>query len=123
MWARHWCERRRVCESTRIAVNEVVRARAGVTCGGDVRINLNQQLAVQATLDALMGRQQFERLCTGMRVHIDNDILYVFVSNESCAAEINASFSDDLAVAAEQALGKPVRTVRVLPMDLFRQQE
>jgi hypothetical protein len=43
--------------------------------------------------------------------------LYVFVSNENCAAEIEANFSDDLAVAAEQVLGKPVRTVNVLPMD------
>ena len=33
------------------------------------------------------------------------------------AAEIEANFSDDLAVAAEQVLGKPVRIVNVLPMD------
>jgi hypothetical protein len=87
-----------------------------------MRTNLNQQLAVQATLNALMGRREFDRLCSGMRVHIDNDILYVFVSNENCAAEVEANFSDDLAVAAEQVLGKPVRTVNVLPMDFFSQQ-
>jgi hypothetical protein len=57
-----------------------------------------------------------------MRVHIDNDILYVFVSNENCAAEIEANFSDDLAVAAEQVLGKPVRTVNVLRLDFSCQQ-
>jgi hypothetical protein len=85
-------------------------------------ISQNQQLAVQTTLDALMGRREFDRLCTGMRVHMDNDILYVFVSNENCAAEMEASFSDDLAVAAEQVLGKPVRAVNVLPMDLSSQQ-
>jgi hypothetical protein len=88
-----------------------------------MRINLNQQLALQTTLDALMGRREFDRLCTGMRVHIDNDTLYVFVSNENCAAEMEASFSDDLAVAAEQVLGKPVRTVNVLPMDLSSQEK
>jgi hypothetical protein len=49
---------------------------------------------------------------------LDHDVLYVFVSNETCAAEIEANFSDDLAVAAEQVLGKPVRIVNVLPMDL-----
>jgi hypothetical protein len=87
-----------------------------------MRINPNQQLAVQTRLDALMGRREFDRLCTGMRVHMDNDILYVFVSNENCAAEMEASFSDDLAVAAEQVLGQPVRTVNVLPMDLSNQQ-
>ena len=88
-----------------------------------MHINLNQQLAVQATLDALMGRREFDRLCTGMRVDIDNDILYVFVSNENCAAEIEANFSDDLAVAAEQVRGKPVRTVNVLPVDLSSQRK
>jgi hypothetical protein len=82
----------------------------------DMSINQNQQLAVQTTLDALMGRREFDRLCIGMRVHMEKDILYVFVSNENCAAEMEASFSDDLAVAAEQVLGKPVRTVNVLPM-------
>jgi hypothetical protein len=86
-----------------------------------MRINLSQQLAVQTTLDALMGRREFDRLCTGMSVRMDNDILYVFVSNENCAAEMKASFSDDLAVAAEQVLGKPVRTVNVLPTDLSQQ--
>jgi hypothetical protein len=86
-----------------------------------MRINLSQQLAVQTTLDALMGRREFDRLCTGMHIQIDDDVLYVFVSNESCAAEIEASFSDDLAVAAEQVLGKPVRTVNVLPIDLSSQ--
>jgi hypothetical protein len=85
-------------------------------------INQNEQLAVQTTLDALMGRREFDRLCTGMSVHMEKDILYVFVSNENCAAEMEACFSDDLAVAAEQVLGKPVRTVNVLPMDLSSRQ-
>jgi hypothetical protein len=74
-----------------------------------------------AKIARALKRAEFDRLCTGMRVDIDNDILYVFVSNENCAAEMEASFSDDLAVAAEQVLGKPVRTVNVLPMDLSSQ--
>jgi hypothetical protein len=88
-----------------------------------MRTNFKQQLAVQTALNALIGRREFDRLCAGMRVHMVNDILYVFVSNESCAAEIEASFSDDLAVAAEQIFGKPVLTVNVLPMDFSYQQE
>ena len=78
----------------------------------------NQQLAVQATLNTLIGPREFDRLCLGMRVErIDHDVLYVFVSNENCAAEIKANYSDDLAVAAEQVLDKPVRLVNVLPMN------
>jgi hypothetical protein len=88
-----------------------------------MRTNLKQQLAVQVMLNALIGRREFDRLCKGMRVHIDNNTLYVFVSNENCAAEIEASFSDDLAVAAEQVLGKPVLAVNVLPMDFSSQQQ
>jgi hypothetical protein len=82
-----------------------------------MRPTLNQQLAVQATLNTLIGSREFDRLCLGLRVErIDRDILYVFVSNENCAAEIEANYSDELAVAAEQVLGKPVRLVNVLPM-------
>jgi hypothetical protein len=88
-----------------------------------MRTNLDQQLAVEATLNALIGQREFDRLCRGMRVHIDNDILYVFVSNENCAAEIEANFLDDLAVAAEQVLSKPVRIVNVLPIDFSSQQD
>jgi hypothetical protein len=63
----------------------------------------NHQLAIQAVLSTLIGSREFDRLCLGMRVErIDHDILYVFVSNENCAAEIVANYSDDLAVAAEQ---------------------
>jgi hypothetical protein len=58
-----------------------------------------------------------------MRVErIDHDVLYVFVSDENCAAEIKANYSDELAVAAEQVLDKPVRLVNVLPMDFSSRQ-
>jgi len=88
-----------------------------------MRTNLSQQLAVRTALNALIGQREFDRLCCGMSVHIDNDILYVFVSNENCAAEIEASLLDDLAVAAEQVLNKPVRKVTVLPFDFSSQQD
>jgi hypothetical protein len=88
-----------------------------------MRTDLKQQLAVQATLNALIGRREFDRLCSGMRVRIDRGILYVFVANEDCAAEIEATFSDELAVAAEQILGKPVLAVNVLPLDFSSSQE
>jgi hypothetical protein len=39
---------------------------------------VNQQLAVQATLNNLIGPREFDRLCLRMRVErIDRDILYV----------------------------------------------
>jgi hypothetical protein len=83
----------------------------------------NQQLAIRAMLNTLIGAGEFDRLCLGMRVErIDDGILYVFVPNEDCAAKIEASYSDDLAAAAEQVLSQPIRMVNVLPMDFSSRQ-
>ena len=50
------------------------------------------------------------------------DQLPMFVPNEDCAAKIEANYSDDLAVAAEQVFSQPVRIVNVLPMDFSSHQ-
>jgi len=39
---------------------------------------------------------------------VEDGILYVFVSNEDCAAEIETNHSDDLAAAAEQVFSQPI---------------
>jgi hypothetical protein len=53
-----------------------------------------------------------------MRVEcVEDGILYVFVPNEDCAAKIEANYSDDLAIAADQVFSRPIRIVNVLPMD------
>jgi hypothetical protein len=78
----------------------------------------NQQLAIRAMLNTLIGPGEFDRFCNGMRVErIDDGILYVFVPNKDCAAKIEANYSDDLAVAAEQVFSQPIRIVNVLAMD------
>jgi hypothetical protein len=83
----------------------------------------NQQLAIRAMLNTLIGPSEFERLCLGMRVErIDDGVLYVFVPNEDCAAKIEANYSDDLAAAAEQVFSQPIRSVSVLPMDFSSRQ-
>jgi hypothetical protein len=48
---------------------------------------------------------------------LDKDALQVFVSAENCAADIKLHHSDDFAVAAEYAIGRPIRTVKVLAAD------
>jgi hypothetical protein len=83
----------------------------------------NQQLAIRAMLNALIGPCEFDRLCLGMRVErIDDGILYVRVPNEDCTAKIEAKYSDDLAAAAEQVFSQPVRIVNVSPMDFSSHQ-
>ena len=82
----------------------------------------NQQLAIRAILNALIGPGEFDRLCLGMRVEcVEDGIPYVFV-NEDGAAKIEANYSDDLAAAAEQVFSQPIRIVNVLPMDFSSHQ-
>ena len=53
---------------------------------------------------------------------VEDGILYVFVPNEDGAAKIEANYSDDLAVAAEQVFSQPIRIVNVLPRDFSSHQ-
>jgi hypothetical protein len=83
-----------------------------------MRPTSTQQLAIEAMLNCLLGARLYDRLCLGMKVGgMAEDILYVFVSNEACAAEIETSHADDFALAAEHVLNKPVRCVNVIPHD------
>jgi hypothetical protein len=50
--------------------------------------------------------------CLGIEVGTHEDALQIFVP--SCAADIRLHHSDDFAVAAEYAIGRPIRTIRHL---------
>jgi hypothetical protein len=76
------------------------------------------RIAMRTMLRSLLGEIHFERLCPGIKVGtIDEDVLEVFVPAENRAAEIKFRHSDDFAVAAEYALGRPIRKVNVLSAD------
>jgi hypothetical protein len=69
-------------------------------------------------LRSLLGRFDFDRLCFRMKVGtVDDDVLEVLVPAENCAADIKLHHSDEIAVAAEYALGHPIRRVDVLLKD------
>lgn len=81
-----------------------------------MRPTREQQLGIEAMLNNLLGPWEYDRLCLGMKVaEMNEDILCVFVSNERCAAEIEADHSDDFAAAAEYILKRPVRRVNFVP--------
>ena len=83
-----------------------------------VRPTNSQKFAIRTMLRSLLGETKFNRLCLGMEVGtLDKDALQVFVSAENCAADIKLHHSDDFAVAAEYAIGRPIRTVKVLAAD------
>ena len=81
----------------------------------DVRPTSGQKLAMRAMLRSLLGEMEFDRLSREVNFGtVDEGVLLIFVGAENCAAEIKLHHLDDFAVAAEFALGQPIRTVNVL---------
>jgi hypothetical protein len=84
----------------------------------EVRPTSGQKLAMRTMLRSLLGEIDFDRLCPGIKVGtIDEDVLLVFVPAVDCAADVKFRHSEDFAVAAEYALGQPIRKVNVLSAD------
>jgi hypothetical protein len=85
---------------------------------GEVRPTSGQKRAMRTMLRILVGRFDFNRLCLGIKVGtVEDDVLEVLVPAENCAADIKLHHSDEIAVAAEYALGHPIRKVNVLSKD------
>jgi hypothetical protein len=64
-------------------------------------------------LRSLLGEHDFSRLCLGIEVGtLDGDALQLFIEAKNCAADIKLH-SDEFAVAAEYAIGRPIRTVNI----------
>jgi hypothetical protein len=83
-----------------------------------VRPTKSQKLAMRTMLSSLLGEIDFNRLCLGIEVGtLDENVLQIFVPAENCAAAIKLHHSDAFAVAAEYAIGRPIRTVNVLSAD------
>ena len=81
----------------------------------DVRPTSGQKLAMRAMLRSLLGEMEFDRLSREVNFGtVDEGVLLIFVGAENCAAEMKLHHLDDFAVAAEFALGQPIRTVNVL---------
>jgi hypothetical protein len=85
---------------------------------GEVRPTPGQKRAMRTMLRSLLGRFDFDRLFFGIKVGtVDDDVLEVLVPAEHCAADIKLHHSDEIAVAAEYALGHPILKVNVLSKD------
>jgi hypothetical protein len=83
-----------------------------------VRPTSDEQLAMRKVLRSLLGEFDFNRLCLEIKVgNLDGDVLEIFVPAKKCAVEIKLRHSDDFAVAAEYALGQPIKMVNVLLAD------
>jgi hypothetical protein len=81
----------------------------------DARLANGAEVALKNMLRGLLGEIDFDRLCPGMKVGgIDHDVLQVVVPAKSFSADLMLRHADDLAVAGEYALGRPIRKVDVL---------
>lgn len=77
-----------------------------------------QELALSKMLRSLLGGIGFDRLCLGIKLGpIDGEILQIFVPARNFHSDIMLRHSEDFAVAAEYALGRPFRKVDVLLAD------
>jgi hypothetical protein len=73
----------------------------------------SQKLVMRTMLRSLLGEIDFNRLCLGIKVGtLDEGALQIFVPAENCGADI-IHHADDFAVAAEYAIGRPIRTLGV----------
>lgn len=78
----------------------------------------SQQLAMEAMLRSLLGANEYDRLCLGVRVAgVHEDVLRISVPTEECATAIENHHSDDFAVAAEYAFRLPIRGVSTSPAE------
>lgn len=79
-----------------------------------VQATRSQKLAMRKMLRSLLGEIDFGRLCLGLRIGtFDEDALQIFVPAEHRTAQIKLH-ADDFAVAAEYAIGRPIRAVNIV---------
>ena len=79
-----------------------------------MRATKSQKLAMRKMLRSLLGENDFSRLCLGIKIGTFNeDALQIFVPSENCTAQIKLH-ADDFAVAAEYAIGRPIRAVNII---------
>jgi hypothetical protein len=75
------------------------------------------EAALKKMLKGLLGEIDFDRLCPGMKVgSFEKDVLQIVVPTAGFSADLMRRHADDLAVAGEYALGRPIRKVDVLAM-------
>jgi hypothetical protein len=81
------------------------------------RTKREPQAAMKAMLKGLLGADEFEKLCVGLRVgDVEDNVLQIFAPTPESAADIKL-YLEEFAVAAEYGFMLPVRMVNVMPAD------
>ena len=76
----------------------------------------NQQLAIQARLNMLLGAETFDAVFLGFECGvIFEDTVHVFVPGKAAATAIETDFSAQVASAVQSIVKLPIAAVHVLP--------
>jgi len=87
---------------------------------GSCAFSSEQNLAVQARLNFMLGSRLYDQLFLGFQCgELKDDVLRVFARSEYLALEIAAGYSLHVAIAVESVLKRPVKSVNVLPRGLL----
>jgi hypothetical protein len=75
-----------------------------------------QDYAIQASVAAVLGASEFDRVFAGIRfTEVDGPLLYVFAKDEATASEIEDDFALLIADIASHILKQAIDVVVVLP--------
>jgi len=87
---------------------------------GSYAFSSEQNLAVQARLNFMLGSRLYDQLFLGFQCgELKDDVLRVFARSEYLALEIAAGYSLHVAIAVESVLKRSVKSVNVLPRGLL----
>ena len=80
-----------------------------------------EKFAIEAKLNMILGAKEYDRLFLGFECgELIGDVVHVYARSEYCAARIDSHYSPHVAVAVESVIGRPVKTVTVLPKNFIR---
>jgi hypothetical protein len=78
-----------------------------------------QDQAIAARMALIVGAVTFDRLFQGIRfAEVDEDVLFVYASDEEAAAEIEDKFALHISIIATGILKRQIGIVMVFPKDL-----
>jgi len=76
----------------------------------------DQQLAIQARLNMLLGAETYDALFLGFECGvIFEDVVHVYVPTTDAAAAIDATYQRQVAQAIESIVKLPINDVQILP--------
>ena len=80
------------------------------------RTTCKQRVAMKAILRGLLGTDEFEKLCLGLKVgDVEDNVLQIFAPTTESATDIKLHL-EEFAVAAEYGFMLPIRMVNVSPV-------